>query len=120
MSHGRRKPSFIRERIHKKVHKNGRSRKDPREEKRLVPLLSSSNMSSISNKNFIHHSKKDIQKYLNLVEADNIRENMIFFLPLLSQTYERSTRKTFFMTEKKTYKKYLDLREEEKICQNQR
>jgi len=53
-----RKRSFIREKIHNKVQKNGRSRKDPREQKKVVPLLSSSNMSSISNKKFIHHSKK--------------------------------------------------------------
>jgi len=66
----RRKHPFIRE----KIHKNGRSRKDPREKKKVVPLLSSSNMSSISNKNFIHHNKKDMQKYLNLVEVENIRE----------------------------------------------
>jgi len=68
--------SFLREKIHKKVHKNGRSRKDLREETKLVTLLSSSNMSSISNKNFIHHNEKDIQKYLNLVEAKNVREKM--------------------------------------------
>jgi len=68
------KHSFITEKIHNKVHKNGRSRKDPREEKRLYLccLLQTCHPSRIKT-SFIT-AKKDMQKYLNMVEVENIKE----------------------------------------------
>jgi len=62
---------------HRKIITYGRSKKDPREEEKLLPLLFSSNSSSISQKNFIHQSKKYIEKNLNVVEEKNIREQKI-------------------------------------------
>ena len=60
--------------------------------KNVVPMLSSSNMSSISNKNFIHHSKK---RHAEVLKSDRSRKHQREdekIVSLLSQRDEWSTR----------------------------
>jgi len=81
-----RKPSFTREKKrHTKVLTSYRRRKYSRKEEKLVTLMSSSNTSFISNRNLIHQIRKAIQKYLHLVEEENIREKKksLYFCCLL-------------------------------------